>query len=271
MIDHEIERAAARVRAQRAGDIEVGLVLGSGLGSIADLVIDPVRIPYAALPGFPVSAVSAHENELVAGTIETVPVVVLSGRSHYFEAGNAGIMRIPIGTLAALGCDTLLLTNAAGSLKGEVGPGEIMLVTDHINLSGCNPLIGEPTDRRFVGMTGAYDTALRVALLAAAEREGVAMATGVYMWFSGPTFETPAEIRMARLVGADAVGMSTVPEVILGRFFGMRCAAISSITNFGAGMTGAELSHKETKRLAPVGAAKLARVIHRYLRDRKLR
>ena len=154
----------------------------------------------------------------------------------------------PIGTLKALGCDTLILTNAAGSLKTEVGPGEIMLITDHINLTGRNPLIGEPTDARFVGMTGAYDAGLRAALLGAAEREGVAMATGVYMWFSGPSFETPAEIRMARLAGADAVGMSTVPEVILGRFFGLRCAAISTITNFAAGMTGVELSHEETKR-----------------------
>lgn len=264
----DIERAAAVVRANSHLDFRVGLVLGSGLGRIANLVVEPVCIPYAALPGFPVSQVSAHENELIAGTIEGAPVALLSGRSHYFETGDAGIMRVPIGTLAALGCDTLLLTNAAGSLKTEVGPGEIMLLTDHINVSGSNPLIGEPTDRRFVSMTGAYDAGLRASLLAAAEREGVAMATGVYMWFSGPTFETPAEIRMARMVGADAVGMSTVPEVILGRFFGLRCAAISSITNFGAGMTGAELSHEETKRLAPIGAAKLARVIRRFLRDR---
>ena len=247
---------------------EVGLILGSGLGRVADLVAEPVRIPYSTLPGFPVSKVSAHKNELIAGIVEGVPAIVLSGRSHYFENGRADAMRAPIGTLRDLGCSTLIVTNAAGSLKTEVGPGEIMLATDHINFSGTNPLIGEPTDRRFVGMTGAYDARLREALLGAAEREGVAMTTGVYMWFSGPTFETPAEIRMARLVGADAVGMSTVPEIILGRFFGLRCAAVSSITNFAAGMTGAELSHDETKRLAPVGAAKLERVIRRYLRDR---
>lgn len=264
-----MERAAAFIASHVGTGFEVGLVLGSGLGRVADLVADPVRIPYAALPGFPVSKVSAHLNEFVAGTIDGVAVLVLSGRSHYFESGDAAAMRVPIGTLRALGCDTLLLTNAAGSLKTEVGPGEIMLVTDHINLTGRNPLIGEPTDRRFVGMTGAYDSRLRASLLAAAEREGIAMATGVYMWFSGPSFETPAEIRMARLAGADAVGMSTVPEVILGRFFGLRCAAIASITNFAAGMTGAEISHEETKRLAPIGAAKLARVIRRYLRDRR--
>jgi purine-nucleoside phosphorylase len=264
-----IEGAARIIHAHTRRRYSVGLILGSGLGRVADLVFDPVRIPYADLPGFPVSKVSAHKNELIAGTIESVPIVVLSGRAHYFEAGDSAAMRIPIGTLRALGCDTLILTNAAGSLKTEVGPGEIMLVTDHINMTGRNPLIGEPTDARFVGMTGAYDAGLRAALLGAAEREGVAMSTGVYMWFSGPSFETPAEIRMARLAGADAVGMSTVPEVILGRFYGLRCAAISSITNFGAGMTGAELSHDETKRLAPIGAAKLERVIRRYLRDRR--
>ena len=146
-------------------------------------------------------------------------MVVFSGRAHYYERGDAAAMRVPIATLKALGCDTLLLTNAAGSLRTEVGPGEIMLITDHINFAGANPLIGEPTDDRFVGMTGAYDASLRAALLGAAEREGIRLTTGVYMWFSGPTFETPAEIRMARTMGADAVGMSTVPEVILGRFY----------------------------------------------------
>jgi purine-nucleoside phosphorylase len=265
----DIDKAAALVRSRLNRKFDIGLVLGSGLGHVADHVMDPVRIPYEDLPGFPVSKVSAHANELIAGTVEGVPIIVLSGRAHYFETGDSDAMRTPIGTLRALGCDTLILTNAAGSLKSEVGPGEIMLITDHINQSGRNPLIGEPTDARFVGMTGAYDAELRAALLGAAERQGVAMSTGVYMWFSGPSFETPAEIRMARLVGADAVGMSTVPEVILGRFFGLRCAAISSITNFGAGMTGAELSHEETKRLAPFGAAKMERVICRYLRDRR--
>jgi purine-nucleoside phosphorylase len=227
-----------------------------------------VRIPYAELPGFPVSTVSSHRGEVVIGRIEGVPVLVLSGRAHYYESGDASVMRTPIETLSALGCDTLILTNSAGSLRDEVGPGELMLITDHIAFSGRNPLIGEPTDARFVGMTEAYDADLRAAILAAAEAEGVALATGVYMWFSGPSFETPAEIRVARILGADAVGMSTVPEVILGRFFGLRVAAVSTITNFAAGMTGAELSHEETKSLAPIGAAKLERVLRRYLRDR---
>ena len=263
--------AAGIIRKQADLPYSVGLVLGSGLGSLADAVTDAVRIPFAALPGFPSSGVSSHKGELVAGRLEGAPVVVLAGRAHYYERGDAGVMRVPIATLKALGCDTLILTNAAGSLRTEVGPGDIMLVTDHINFAGANPLIGEPTDARFVGMTGAYDASLRAGLLGAAEREGIRLATGVYMWFSGPSFETPAEIRAARILGADAVGMSTVPEVILGRFFGMRIAAVSTITNLAAGMTGAELSHEETKALAPVGARKLERVLRRFLRDRELR
>ena len=262
------EEAARSVRAEADLPYQVGIVLGSGLGGLADDVAEAVRIPYADLPGFPSSNVSSHHNELVAGWLEGVGVVVLSGREHYFENGNAAAMREPIATLRALGCDTLILTNAAGSLRTEVGPGEVMLITDHIAFSGPNPLVGIPTDDRFVGMTAAYDPDLRAALLGAAEREGIALHTGVYMWFSGPSFETPAEIRMARKAGADAVGMSTVPEVILGRYFGLKCGAVSTVVNFAAGMTGAELSHQETKALAPVGAAKLARIIRRYLRDR---
>ena len=263
--------AATLVRARRDLPYSIGIVLGSGLGALADAVTDAVRIPFGMLPGFPHSKVSGHRAEVVAGRLEGVSVVVLAGRAHYYESGDAAVMRGPVATLKALGCDTLILTNAAGSLRTDVGPGEVMLITDHINFAGANPLIGEPTDARFVGLTGADDADLRAALLAAAEREGIALSTGVYMWFSGPSFETPAEIRMARTLGAHAVGMSTVPEVILGRFFGLRVAALSSITNFAAGMTGDELSHEATKRLAPVGAAKLERIIRRFLRDRAYR
>ena len=270
MSNEKAAEAAAIIREVADLPYSTGLVLGSGLGAIADSVINPVRIPYADLPGFPVSRVSSHSGELIAGWLEGVPVVVLAGRAHFYETGNPGSMRVPIATLAALGCDTLILTNAAGSLRDEVGPGELMLITDHIAFSGINPLIGEPSEDRFVGMTGAYDKRLRGALHGAAEREGIALATGVYMWFSGPSFETPAEIRFARVVGADAVGMSTVPEVILGRFFGLKVAAISTITNFAAGMTGAELSHEETKRLGPVGAVKLERILRRFFQDRGL-
>jgi purine-nucleoside phosphorylase len=159
----------------------------------------------------------------------------------------------------------LILTNAAGSLRPDMPPGSVMLITDHINFANRNPLIGETTDARFVGMTQAYDADLQDAARAAARAEGVDLAEGVYIWFSGPSFETPAEIRAARVLGADAAGMSTVPEVILARFLGMRVLAFSVITNLAAGMSGAELSHEETKAVAPEGGAKLRRILTQLL------
>jgi purine-nucleoside phosphorylase len=176
-------------------------------------------------------------------------------------------MRPALETLAGIGVTKVILTNAAGSLDPEMLPGSIMLVTDHINFSGSNPLFGEPTDRRFVGLTEAYDADMRAAIESAAAAVDIRLHKGVYMWFSGPSFETPAEIRMARLLGADAVGMSTVPEVILARFLGLRVAACSVITNLAAGMTGAELSHRETKDMAPLGGKRLALVLKRMFRD----
>jgi purine-nucleoside phosphorylase len=192
-------------------------------------------------------------------------VAVLGGRAHYYERGDAGVMRAPLEALRALGAERLILTNAAGSFRPDVPPGELMLVTDHINFAGTNPLIGEATDARFVNMTDAYDPDMRRGLAAAAAAERVALAAGVYAWYSGPSFETPAEIRALKLLGADAVGMSTVPEVILARFLGLRVAAISTITNMAAGMSAEVLSHAHTKAMAPLGAAKLERVLRRYL------
>jgi len=241
------------------------IVLGSGLGSLVKEVRDAVRVPYSELPGFPLSAVSGHAGELVAGMLGQTPVIMLAGRVHYYEHGDPTAMRIPIDVLRGLGVTTLILTNAAGSLREDMPPGSVMQITDHINFSGKNPLIGEPSDGRFVGMTSAYDAELQTAMRAAAEAEGVPLAQGVYMWFSGPSFETPAEIRMARVLGADAVGMSTVPEVILARFYGMRVAAASVITNYGAGMTGGELSHDETKDMAPIGGTRLAAILKRMI------
>ena len=238
-----------------------GIVLGSGLGSLVDAVESPLRISYADIPGFPVSAVSGHAGELVAGTIGRVPVIVLSGRVHFYERGDANAMRTPIETLKALGVETLILTNSAGSLREDLPPGSVMQITDHINFSGISPLIGVESDDRFVGLTSAYDAGLAERMRAAAIKLDIPLGTGVYMWFSGPNFETPAEIRMARILGADAVGMSTVPEIILARFFGLKVAAASVITNYGAGMTGGELSHHETKDMAPVGGRRLAAIL----------
>ena len=245
----------------------VALVLGSGLGGLVDKVEDAVRIPYADLPGFPQSGVTGHAGQIVAGLLAGRPVLMLSGRAHYYEHGNAAAMRPALEALVGIGISKLILTNAAGSLDPQMLPGSVMLVTDHINFSGSNPLFGEPTDRRFVGLTEAYDAGLRAAIEAAAEATGTVLHRGVYMWFSGPSFETPAEIRMARLFGADAVGMSTVPEVILARFLGLRVAACSVITNLAAGMTGAELSHQETKDMAPLGGKRLALVLKKMFQD----
>lgn len=237
------------------------IVLGSGLGDLVDSVERPVRVPYRNLPGFPVGGVSGHSGEVVAGLLSGVPILVLAGRAHYYEHGNASVMRPVIETLAGLGVTKLFLTNAAGSVDSDMPPGSLMMITDHINFSGSNPLFGEPTDQRFVGMTEAYDVKLRNALKQSASESGTPLHQGVYMWFSGPSFETPAEIRVARLLGANAVGMSTVPEVILARFFGIRVAACSVITNYAAGMTGTELSHDETREVAPRGGAKLGRLL----------
>lgn len=245
----------------------VALVLGSGLGGLVEEVEDAVRIPYGDLPGFPKSGVTGHAGAVVAGHFAGKPVLMLAGRAHYYEHGDAAVMRPVIETLAGIGITRLILTNAAGSVDPDMPPGSVMLIDDHINFSGSNPLFGEPTDRRFVGLTEAYDTGMRAAIERAAKATGTRLHHGVYMWFSGPSFETPAEIRMARIMGATAVGMSTVPEVILARFFGLSVAACSVITNLAAGMTGAELSHTETKDMAPIGGAKLAKVLHKVFRD----
>ncbi|MBZ0128807.1 MAG: purine-nucleoside phosphorylase [Rhodobacteraceae bacterium] len=258
---------AALIRA-RAGDAPVrfGLILGSGLGHLAGAVTG-TAIDYADLPGFPHAGVSGHNPKLVVGDLEGVRVAVFGGRAHYYESGRGDAMRLPLEVLKALGAEALVLTNAAGSMRADIPPGDLMLLSDHINFSGLNPLIGEPTDARFVPMKDAHDPGLRAALQAAAKAEGLALASGVYAWYSGPSFETPAEIRAIRILGGDAVGMSTVPEVILARFLGLRVAAISTITNMAAGMSDEQISHDHTKAMAPIGAAKLERILRRFLSD----
>ena len=240
-------------------------MLGSGLSHFVHALEGPVSFRYSELEGFPVPGVSGHSGSLVIGRIGATSVAVLAGRGHYYEHGRSDVMRPALETLQALGAETLVLTNAAGSVRHEMAPGAVMLITDHINFANRNPLIGEATDARFVGMTQAYDADLLAAAVQAAAAEKVELARGVYMWFSGPSFETPAEIRAAAILGADAVGMSTVPEVILARFLGLRVLAFSVITNYAAGMTGAELSHEETKEVAPLGGAKLQRILKRLL------
>ena len=254
----------------RAGDAPpaIGLVLGSGLGHLAEAVVG-VSVDYADLPGFPNAGVSGHNPKLVIGDLEGVRVAVFGGRAHYYESGRGDAMRLPLEVLKALGAEQLILTNAAGSMRIDIQPSDLMLLEDHINFSGLNPLIGEPSDARFVPMKDAYDPDIRTDLKAAAAADSIALATGVYAWYSGPSFETPAEIRAIRTLGADAVGMSTVPEVILARFLGLRVAAISTITNMAAGLSDEAISHEHTKAMAPLGAAKLEKILRRYLRNAK--
>ena len=258
--------ALATIRA-RAGDapVQLGLILGSGLGHLAHAV-KGVAIPYADLPGFPHVAVSGHNPNLHVGELEGIRVAVFGAREHYYESGNPAAMRGALEVLKALGATRLIATNAAGSMRADIPPGDLMLLSDHINYSGLNPLIGEKTDARFVPMTEAHSPQMRAALRAAAEAEGIALQEGVYCWYSGPSFETPAEIRMLKLLGGDAVGMSTVPEVILARFLGLEVAAISTITNMAAGMSDEQISHEHTKAMAPLGAAKLEKLLRHYLR-----
>ncbi len=258
---------ALEIIRSRAGTapVHLGLILGSGLGHLAGAV-KGVSVPYADLPGFPHIGVSGHNPNLVIGDLEGVRVAVFGAREHYYENGNPAAMRVPLQVLRALGAEALIATNAAGSMRPDIPPGDLMLLSDHINFSGLNPLIGEKTDARFVPMTAAHDPDLRAGLKAAALAEGIALPEGVYTWYSGPSFETPAEIRAIKILGGDAVGMSTVPEVILARFFGLRVAAISVITNMAAGMSAENISHEHTKAMAPLGAAKLERILRRYLR-----
>jgi inosine/guanosine/xanthosine phosphorylase family protein len=246
----------------------LGLVLGSGLGGLADAVQDATAIPYADLPGFPVGAVAGHAGRLVLGTLEGTPVVVLQGRAHLYEGILASDLAVPVRTVRALGAESLVLTNAAGSLNPQAGPGSLMALTDHINFMGANPLTGPNDDAlgpRFVGLGDAYDLDLRAALRAAAEAEGVTLHEGVYLAVAGPSFETPAEIRAFRTLGADAVGMSTVPEVIAARHCGLRVAAVSAITNLAEGMGDEVLSHEHTLASAAVAARDLQRVLARFV------
>ena len=247
----------------KLGDItvEAGIVLGSGLGPLADRVENAASIPYENLPGFPQGGVSGHAGRLIIGILGGRKVAVFSGREHYYENGNAAAMRPALETLAGLGAKTLILTNAAGSLRPEVGPTSVVVHSDYINWSGMNPLIGEHGDARFVDMRDCYDPALRARLKAVAAKSGVPHHEGVYFWFCGPCFETPAEIRAMKLLGADLVGMSTVPEVIIARRLGLKVAALSMVTNLAAGFKGAEISHADTKAVAAKGGDAMAKMI----------
>lgn len=248
-----------------AGPFSLAIVLGTGLGPLADALEDAVAIPFSDIPHFPRSGVSGHAGRLVAGRLEGKRVLALQGRAHFYEHGDPAAMRVAIGAIAGLGAPPLLLTNAAGSTRADIRPGRLLAIADHVALFCPNPLVGEADERRFVPMTDAYDADLRARLAQAASAIGIPFGEGVYMWCSGPSFETPAEIRLAQAVGADLVGMSTVPEVILARYHGLRVAGISTVTNLAAGIEGANPSHAETKEVGARASADLQRLARAFV------
>ena len=263
-----IEEAASAV-AGRLGKLRprVAIVLGSGLGAVADAVPDAVRVPYREIPGFPDPGAPGHKGELVAGTLEGVPLVVQSGRFHLYEGHTAELAALPTRVYAHLGVDTLIVTNAAGGIRHTFRPPTLMLIADHINLMFRNPLVGPVVegDQRFPDMSDPYDAALRASARAVARAEGILLEDGVYAALLGPSFETPAEIRMLERLGADAVGMSTVPEVIAARARGLRCLGFSSVTNVAAGLSAQPLSHVEVLEAGARVAGQLERLIRGVL------
>lgn len=239
----------------------IAVVLGSGWAELTQHIEHPTRIPYAELKGFPAATVAGHTGELWLGTLGRHQVAVMSGRKHGYETGAVDGMKTPLRVLRALGCEVLVQTNAAGSLRATMPPQSLMVLTDHLNVPQRTPLLDETGNARFVSMVDAYDPALRQQALSIAAHRDTPLHQGVYAWAFGPQFETPAEIRMLQLLGADAVGMSTVPETILARHAGMRVLALSFITNMGAGLSTEALSHAHTLSQAQAGGTQASRLL----------
>jgi purine-nucleoside phosphorylase len=249
----DVESAAARIGEQLGGcRPRVAIILGSGLGQLADRIERATNIPYADIPGFPPSTVVGHAGRLVAGAIEACDVIALSGRFHLYEGHSAATAGLPVRVAHALGARALFVSNAAGGIRSTLRPGDLMLIEDHINLMWRNPLIGPVVDgdERFPDMSAPYDREMLSILREVALDAGIPVTEGVYAGMLGPSYETPAEVRMLRWMGADAVGMSTIPEVLTARAIGMRVAGVSCITNHAAGMTSQPLSHHEVLEIA---------------------
>ncbi|HEX5076773.1 MAG TPA: purine-nucleoside phosphorylase [Gemmatimonadaceae bacterium] len=262
--------AAATIR-NRVGTERpvVGLVLGSGLARLADRFEDVTRVEYRDIPGFPVPTVAGHPGVLIAGTLAGRPAVALAGRFHMYEGHDATLAGFPARVFAALGAEVLFVSNAAGGIRRTFRPGDLMVIADHVNLTGRNPLIGpvEPGDLRFPDMSGPYDPELRAALHRAGKRTGVMLVEGVYGWALGPSYETPAEVRMFERFGLDAVGMSTVPEVITARAMGLRVAGVSCVTNLACGITNSPLDHEEVLAVSKQAAGRFESLVFEWVRD----
>ena len=261
---------AGEIVRERCGFVpEIAMILGSGLSSVADELENPVLIPYKALPGFPVSTAPGHVSEMAAGELEGQKVLVLKGRFHYYEGYDMEQIVHPVRFLKALGCNRLLLTNAAGGVNREFSPGDLMLITDHINLTARNPLRGPNDDDlglRFPDMGSCWSKGMSDCLRKAAENMGLSLREGVYTWFTGPSFETPAEIRMTSVMGGDAVGMSTVPEAIAAAHCGIRTAGVSCISNMAAGILDQPITSEEVMETGQRVRADFARLIREFLR-----
>ncbi|MDR6998620.1 purine-nucleoside phosphorylase [Neobacillus niacini] len=244
----KIQNAAEFLKGKYSKTPKIGLILGSGLGVLADEIIDPVKIPYHEIPEFPVSTVEGHAGQLVFGSLSGAEVVAMQGRFHFYEGYSMDKVTFPVRVMKELGVEMLIVTNAAGGVNESFSPGDLMIITDHINFMGTNPLIG-PNDSnlgvRFPDMSEAYTKELRSIAKEIAGSINIEVKEGVYVGFTGPVYETPAEIRMARVLGGDAVGMSTVPEVIVARHGGLKVLGISCITNMAAGILDQPLSHDE--------------------------
>jgi purine-nucleoside phosphorylase len=247
---------------------EVGIVLGSGLGSLADELSDPVAIPFAELPGWPTATAPGHVGRLLLGRLEGVPVAMLQGRLHLYEGHDPGLVVQPVLLMGRLGARTVVLTNAAGGVDPSYRPGTLMIIGDHINLTGHSPLVGPNADTigpRFPDLTDVWSARLRARLREAFAAEDVDHTEGVYIGLVGPSYETPAEVRMLRTLGADAVGMSTVLEAIAARWAGIEVCGVSLVTNAGAGYTGQPLTHEEVLASGAIAGPRLARVIRRFV------
>ena len=241
------KEAAQYIKDQGVDTLEVGLILGSGLGELADEIEDRVVIQYTDIPSFPVSTVEGHAGQLVCGTLGGKKVIALQGRFHYYEGYTMEVVTFPIRVMSELGVESMIVTNAAGGVNRDFTPGDLMMITDHINFFGTNPLIGandEEQGPRFPDLSQAYDLEYQTFIKEAASELDLPLKEGVYFGMTGPTYESPAEIRMINTLGGDSVGMSTVPEVIVARHAGIRVAGISCITNFAAGL-GGELNHED--------------------------
>jgi len=243
---------------------KIAIILGSGLGGLADKVENPVRVAYKDLPGFPLLTVPGHAGEVVAGKLNGADVLLLKGRKHFYETDDPYPLKTMIRAVKASGVETLFLSNAAGSLRKHIGVAELMLIADHINLTGLSPLAGSNDDAfgpRFFSMSEAWDKGLRDKIKTAAKKSGIALHEGVYMGVRGPQFETPAEIRMGQIIGADAVGMSTVAECLIARHCGLKVVGVSCIVNMGAGLSAENLSHAHTLENATRAAAGFEKLV----------